>query len=103
MRWDRQERVEALLGERWVCGRGARTWRRSRSGRSRRRSLTGNEDYELWVKRGGMGICKVHGDRRRSSADVKQTLWKPWLFEAYFNAEVTAYARDTTFKELLFH
>lgn len=52
----------------------ARTWRRSCSGRSQRRSLTGNEDYELWVKRGGMGIWEVHGDRRRSSANVKQTL-----------------------------
>ena len=66
--------MEALLGGEMVCDRGAHIWRRSRSGRSQRRSLTGNEDYELWVKRGGMGIWEAHEDRRRSPANVKQTL-----------------------------
>ena len=66
--------MEALLGEEMVCGRDARTWRASLSGRSQRRSLFGDEDCELWVKRGGMGIWEVHEDRRRSSANVKQTL-----------------------------
>lgn len=80
--------------------RGARTWPKSRRGRSQRRSSTGNEDYELWVKRGGMDIGKCM-EIQTIFCQRQTNLMTTLVVGTLIQLEVTAYARGTTSRSFL--